>query len=202
MLIVFAPVFGKIFDNYGQRLTVLLGATAYILGLVFLSLSTEYYQIFLSQSILSGIGVCSLFYSGMNAVGTYLRNAELWLLASSPAALLWEVSSSRISTFRSANTHIPHSYRPPQMVHSNAPRIMFNKLVANRLSFGRAIRSLTPVYPKFLLLALAAFFVFWGVFNPLNYIILYDESLGMSASLNAGLRGGGWGGWVGVLFGS
>jgi MFS family permease len=73
MLIVLAPVFGKIFDNYGPRFAVIVGATAHILGLVFLSLSGEYYQIFLSQSILSGIGACSLFYSGMNAVSTYFN---------------------------------------------------------------------------------------------------------------------------------
>ena len=73
MLIVLAPVFGKIFDNYGPRFAVIVGATAHILGLIFLSLSDEYYQIFLSQSILSGIGACSLFYSGMNAVSTYFK---------------------------------------------------------------------------------------------------------------------------------
>lgn len=93
---------------------------------------------------------------------------------------------------------------------------MFNRLIADGLSFGWTIRVLdltflvllvfaclattsnlhhTPtrvsihtfIQPftelKFVLLALAAFFVFWGVFIPINCIIVYAESLGISSDL-------------------
>lgn len=42
-------------------------------------------------------------------------------------------------------------------------------------SFVRPFREV-----KFVLLALAAYFTFWGVFIPINYIVVYAESLGMS----------------------
>ncbi|RDH31467.1 major facilitator superfamily domain-containing protein [Aspergillus welwitschiae] len=187
MLIVLAPVFGKIFDNYGPRYAVILGACAHILGLVFLSLSTEYYQMFLSQSILSGIGACSLFYSGINAVSTYFKRRK---------ALANGIVASGSSL---GGVILP---------------IMFDYLIADGLSFGWTIRAialtflillsfasfvttsnlkhqpkpvslLSFVRPfkelKFVLLALAAFFTFWGVFIPINYIVVYAKSLGMSS---------------------
>ncbi|XRM40815.1 hypothetical protein ABZX51_004123 [Aspergillus tubingensis] len=186
MLIVLAPVFGKIFDNYGPRYAVILGACAHILGLVFLSLSEEYYQMFLSQSILSGIGACSLFYSGMNAVSTYFKRKK---------ALAIGIVASGSSL---GGVILP---------------IMFDYLIADRLSFGWTIRAIALTFlillsfasiattsnlkhqpmpvslrsfvrpfreVKFVLLALAAYFTFWGVFIPINYIVVYAESLGMS----------------------
>ena len=50
------------------------------------------------------------------------------------------------------------------------------------VSFRTFINPFTEL--KFVLLALAAFFVFWGVFIPINYIIVYAESLGMSTNLS------------------
>ena len=43
---------------------------------------------------------------------------------------------------------------------------------------------ITPLRePAFLLTALASYFFFWGVFLPLNFIILEAQHFGMSASL-------------------
>jgi hypothetical protein len=48
----------------------------------------------------------------------------------------------------------------------------------NPLEFVRPLRE-----PRFLLMVLGAFFCFWGIFLPLNYIILYAEYNGMSPRL-------------------
>ena len=37
--------------------------------------------------------------------------------------------------------------------------------------------------PRFLLLAMGSFFFFWGLFTPVNFIVLYGEYYGMFASL-------------------
>ncbi|PYH35080.1 monocarboxylate transporter 4 [Aspergillus neoniger CBS 115656] len=126
MLIVLAPVFGKIFDNYGPRYAVILGACAHILGLVFLSLSTEYYQMFLSQSILSGIGACSLFYSGMNAVSTYFKRRK---------ALAIGIVASGSSL---GGVILP---------------TMFDYLIADGVSFGWTIRAIALTFLILLLFA-------------------------------------------------
>ena len=38
--------------------------------------------------------------------------------------------------------------------------------------------------PKFLFLALGSFFFFWGLFLPINFIVLFAERYGMSESLS------------------
>lgn len=71
MLLAFAPVFGRAFDSYGPRKVIIFGTVTYTLGLLFLSLSEQYYQILLSQSILSGIGACAVCYGSNYAVATF-----------------------------------------------------------------------------------------------------------------------------------
>lgn len=66
-----ALVFGKIFDNYGARFLLLFGTFFHIFGLMMASLGTQYYQLFLAQSICSAIGAAALFYGGVNALSTW-----------------------------------------------------------------------------------------------------------------------------------
>lgn len=80
MVFVGAPICGKIFDSYGARLLLLTGTFFHILGLMMTSLSSEYYQFFLAQAICSGLGACAIFYTSMNAVGTWFsKNRALTL---------------------------------------------------------------------------------------------------------------------------
>lgn len=53
---------GKLSDSYGPRWPLLLGSFMHVFGLMMLSISTEYYQIFLAQCVCSGIGTSFLFY--------------------------------------------------------------------------------------------------------------------------------------------
>ncbi|EOA89984.1 uncharacterized protein SETTUDRAFT_63716, partial [Exserohilum turcica Et28A] len=58
-------VWGRLYDAYGPRWLLVLGTPVYCLGLMMTSLSIEYYQIFLSQSVLSSLGSGALFNAGM-----------------------------------------------------------------------------------------------------------------------------------------
>ena len=71
MIFAGAPVFGKIFDSYGPRYLMLGGTFFHIFGLMMASLSSEYYQLFLAQSICSALGASAIFYAGTNSVGTW-----------------------------------------------------------------------------------------------------------------------------------
>ena len=66
-----APVWGKIFDNYGARFLLIFGTFFHIFGLMMASLGTEYYQLFLAQSLCSGLGASALFYAGLNSLSTW-----------------------------------------------------------------------------------------------------------------------------------
>ena len=66
-----SPFVGHIFDSYGPRYLLLGGTVIHVFGMMMLSLSSSYYQIFLSQSICSSIGASALFYTGNNCVSTW-----------------------------------------------------------------------------------------------------------------------------------
>lgn len=65
------PVVGKIFDSYGPRYLLLVGTFLHTFGLMMTSLSTEYYQIFLSQGVCSALGASAICYATMGSVATW-----------------------------------------------------------------------------------------------------------------------------------
>lgn len=84
-LTVSAPFNGKIFDSYGCRWLILVGTFFHVFGLMMVSISDQYYQIFLAQSICSGLGSAALYHGAINAVSTWFqerRGLALGLVAS------------------------------------------------------------------------------------------------------------------------
>jgi MFS family permease len=82
-MLAMAPVAGKIFDSYGPRVPLLAGSVAHVFGLMMTSLCKEYYQFFLSQSVVSGIGASFIFTPALSAVRP-----------SSPPLLILQISKS------------------------------------------------------------------------------------------------------------
>ncbi len=71
MMFMGAPVFGKIFDNFGTRYLLLFGTFCHVFGLMMASLATQYYQFFLAQAVCSALGASALFYAATNPIGTW-----------------------------------------------------------------------------------------------------------------------------------
>ena len=63
-----SPLSGKLFDRYGPRVPISIGSLLHVFGLMMASLSHEYYQLMLSQSLVSGIGCSLIFTPGLSAV--------------------------------------------------------------------------------------------------------------------------------------
>lgn len=68
-----APIFGKIFDSYGTYALIPIGTFLHVFGIMMISLSKSYYQVFLSQSLCSGLGAAMIFHGATNAVSTWFR---------------------------------------------------------------------------------------------------------------------------------
>lgn len=84
-----APVFGKIFDSYGPRYSMIAGSLLLVLGIMMMSLSKEYYQFMLAQSVCTGLGAAAVFFSSSNTIATWFkkRRALAIGIASSGSAI-------------------------------------------------------------------------------------------------------------------
>ena len=75
-----APVFGKIFDNYGPHWLLAGGTFFHVFGLMMASLSSEYYQLLLSQGLCSALGAGAIFYAANNSGSTWFLRRRAFAL--------------------------------------------------------------------------------------------------------------------------
>ncbi|KAF5000922.1 hypothetical protein FGRMN_1379 [Fusarium graminum] len=188
MMFFWGPVVGKMTDELGPRIPILIGSFLHVFGLMMTSISKEYYQILLSQSFCSAIGCSFLFYAPIAAVGTWFARHR---------AIAFGIVTAGSSL---GGVALP---------------IMVNRLVVS-IGFGWAMRSVAflflgllaianvtiksrlpppkrPFNPRdfvtpfketpFLLLTIAGFVLYLGSFLPFNFIIVQARALGVSPHL-------------------
>ena len=183
------PVFGKVFDNYGPRWLLFGGTIAHVFGLMMTSLSTEYYQFFLAQGVVSAVGACAIFYSAMNCVGTWFfkkRATAFGVMASGSSlggvilpimvtklipqiGFAWAMRSAAFTLLGMliiANLTVKSRLKP-------RPRPLII------MEFIRPFKDIT-----FLLVTLGSWFFFFGMFLPFTYIILQAQADGISPDLS------------------
>ncbi|PLB55088.1 monocarboxylate permease-like protein [Aspergillus steynii IBT 23096] len=179
---------GKLFDNYGPRVPIAMGTLVHTFGLMMASISREYYQFMLSQSVCSGLGCALIFTPAMAAPYTWFRRRKaiasgLTVAGSSIGGVVF-----------------------PLMVQHLIPRVGFGWtmricafLVLAMLIFATwTVSSRMEHRPKpmkivdyvkplaeldFCILCAACFFLYWGMFVPFNYISVVAMRHGMSQSL-------------------
>lgn len=188
MMFLGGPVFGKVFDSYGPRYLLLVGTFFHVFGLMMTSLSTQYYQILLSQGVCSALGASAVFYSAMSSVGTWFfknRAAAFGIMAagSSLGGVIFPIMVTRLI----ASAGFPWTMRACAFLILGM-LIIANLTVKSRLpprprklEIMEFIRPLKE--PAFALLCIASFFFFFGTFLPFNYVILQAEKEGMSENL-------------------
>ncbi|RFU35044.1 hypothetical protein B7463_g1307, partial [Scytalidium lignicola] len=188
MLFFWGPVVGKIYDNYGPTWLIRIGTFLHVFGLMMTSISKKYYQIFLSQSVVSAAGASLIFYPTLSAVGTWFRKRRalafgIMVCGSSLGGVILPIMvdhlvqnlgfgwAMRISAFLilfmllivnlTVKSHIPPQPRPLQIMEFLKP---FTEI-------------------PFLLVAVGSFLLYFGAFLPFNYIIVQGKAAGMSSDL-------------------
>ncbi|KAM0348382.1 hypothetical protein ACHAPU_004352 [Fusarium lateritium] len=180
--------FGRIFDMYGPKYLLWFGTVIYVFGLMMVSLSSEYYQFFLSQSIVAAIASSAVFNACMSSIIT-------WFYKHRAAAFGIMVSGSSLGgvILPIMMDKMIKSVGFPWMMRTVAFMFLFLLGIA-----CFTVKSRLPPRPKpfvlmeylnglrelpMLITVTGFFFFMWGMFLPFNYVLLQAEAAGMSENL-------------------
>lgn len=185
----FLPIFwGFAFDRKGPRLLLCLGSATYVLGVVMVSLSTEYWHFFLAQGLLMPIGGSAVNTAAMSCLVTWFHRRRalvfgIMMSGSSVGGIVLPIMLTRLI----ARVGFPWAIRAAALVFAVLLSVACvtirsrlapaTKPVDMRL-YVRGVRE-----PAMLATVGALFFVFWGIFLPYQFVILQARSQGMSADM-------------------
>ncbi|KAF4629728.1 hypothetical protein G7Y89_g8415 [Cudoniella acicularis] len=176
-MLFMSPLSGRLFDNYGPRLPIAIGTFMHVFGLMMTSLSTEYYQFALSQSVCSGIGASLVFTPAMTASMTYFRKNRalaggLTIAGSSLGGVVFPLMAAHL---------IPKIGFPWTM------RVCAFLILGLLLITNLTISSFLPHAPRpftlsayirplretnFMIMCISSFFLYWGMFVPFDYLVI------------------------------
>ncbi|KAI0475494.1 major facilitator superfamily domain-containing protein [Xylariaceae sp. FL0804] len=176
MLFFFGLVAGKLADDYGPRYPLLFGSVLHVFGLMMLSLSTEYYQIFLSQCVVTVAAVGSWFEKrralayGIMVTGAGVGGVVLPIMVDHLLAGVGFAWALRITALLLLGL-----------------LVFANIAVRSRLPPLRRpflLRGYLAPYAEapFRLLAVGCFFVYVGAFLPFNFIIVQADAAAAGAA--------------------
>ena len=185
-----AIFWGRLYDVYGPRWILYGGSICYIFGLMMTSLSTEYYQIFLAQSIVVSVSSGAVFNMSLACAATWFNKRRA-------AAMGILVSGSSVG-----GVILPILFHKlkPEVGFPWTVRIIAFILLALCCVSCLTVRSRLPPQPRslalndyvrplaepaFLFTVLSGFFFLLGMFVPFNYIVLQAEAAGISPTLAA-----------------
>ncbi|KAH6891039.1 major facilitator superfamily domain-containing protein [Thelonectria olida] len=187
-MIFCGAIFGRIFDSYGPRYLLYGGTLAYVFGLMMVSLSSSYYQFFLSQAIVASVGSSAVFNACMSSLVT-------WFFKRRAAAFGIMVSGSSLGgvILPIMMDKMIKSVGFPWMMRTMAFMFLFLLTIACLTVHSRLPPRPRPfVFMEYVVsledprmsVTIAGFFLFmWGMFLPFNYVILQAEAAGVSQTL-------------------
>ncbi|ODH45626.1 hypothetical protein GX48_08291 [Paracoccidioides brasiliensis] len=185
---LFAPICGKVFDNYGPRHLLLIGTFLHVFGLMMTSISTSYYQILLAQGICSPLGAGTIFYPCINSATTWFSRRRAFALGvvasgSSVGGVIYPILVSKLV---------------PRVGFGWTMRICAFVILALCIVVNLTVKSRIPPHPKpfklkdftspflelpFVLVTAGAWLFFFGMYLPFTFIVSFARYHGMSSHL-------------------
>ncbi|RAK90413.1 MFS general substrate transporter [Aspergillus costaricaensis CBS 115574] len=180
--------FGPLFNQFRPRWIFTASALAYIFSLIIIFLSDKYYQIFLSQGIIAASGVSAVFNCCTASVISWFKCHYTFAFG----IMVSGFSLSGVIISIIINKLIPR-LGFPWTIHIVAFIILSLLAVSASTLVSRVPPRPKPFSiasylggfrePAFALTCVASFLFYWGLFIPLNYIILQAEEAGMHPEL-------------------
>lgn len=187
-MLFMSPWVGLWFDNFGPRTLLMVGTFLHVFGLMMTSLSTEYYQFFLSQSVCSALGASMIFGPSMTCVMTWFwkkRGMAMGLTAagSSLGGVIFPIIVSKMIP----EVGFPWAMRTCAflilglMIFANFTvtcRVPPIKRKFELMAFIRPFKE-----PTYALVVTALWLFYYGMFVPFSFIVADAVSHGMSLHL-------------------
>ncbi|KOC10502.1 monocarboxylate transporter [Aspergillus flavus AF70] len=183
------PIVGKLYDTFGARYLIIGGTFFHVFGLMMASISTQYYQLLLSQGICSAIGAAAIFQPALSAVSAWFNRKRGIAFAtlstgSSVGGVIFPIMVDRLI----AKVGFGWSMR------ISAFMILFLLGIAIVTVKARrpppqgpkpsGVQLLQPFKePVFIVTLLGYMLLTYGVFIPINYVIVQAVASGMNADL-------------------
>ncbi|CAI6090170.1 unnamed protein product [Clonostachys chloroleuca] len=183
------PLIGKLYDRYGPHYLIFGGTLLHVFGLMMASISKEYYQILLSQGVCSAIGASAIFQPAISSVRDWFskKRAAAFGICSTGSSLggvIFPIMLSRlirqvgygwtmrISAFLILGLLVIANLTVRQRVkHRPAP-------VGHKANYTAPFKELPMLF-----LMIGFFLITFGVFVPIDYIVVEANAFGMGTNI-------------------
>ncbi|KUJ11200.1 MFS monocarboxylate transporter-like protein [Mollisia scopiformis] len=180
LLILLGVVSGPLYDLGYYHVLLYAGSFLTVFGMMMLSISTEYYQVFLSQGVCVGVGCGLLYVPTMSMIGGAFKNKRaiaMGLVTSGTAlgGIIYTIIFSELIS----RVGFPWTVRTIAFVSLATFAIALPAILGPRVKVSGPARSLIDptVFTDlpFLTFAAAQFFIFLGYLVPLFYIPIFAQ---------------------------
>ncbi|KAK7418941.1 hypothetical protein QQX98_003644 [Neonectria punicea] len=185
---VMGPVVGRLYGIYGPRRLILGGTLLHVFGLMMASISTKYYQILLSQGICSAIGASAIFQPAISTVPEWFnkRRGAAFGICSTGSSIGGVI-------FPIMLTHLIKKVGFPWTMRISALIILFLLVIANltvrqrvetKHHASKKVDHLRPFRELKSFFLMAGFFLItFGIFVPIDYVVVEARASGMRAGI-------------------
>ncbi|KAL2072059.1 hypothetical protein VTL71DRAFT_11402 [Oculimacula yallundae] len=191
-------IVGYLNDKYGPRIILMAGSTAIVFALFMTSICKQYYQFFLAQGLVLGIGMAFVVLPSMAVVPRYFtkhRGLAMGIVVSgsSIGGVIWPIALQHF--FESVGFAWGVRICAFMMIPLLTSCILFIRVpptsAKDNPTTEREHESKTKIKPDLsilkspilLLLAAGLFLVYLGLFSPLFYITSWTIGLGLDADM-------------------
>ncbi|TVY94412.1 Aspyridones efflux protein [Lachnellula willkommii] len=189
LLVVFSFVAGPIFDQGYFRTLIITGTILVVFGMMMTSLATQYWQLFLAQGVVTGLGAGCLFLPSIAIVATYFTTKRA--LATGITAAGGSIGSVVYPVvFHKLQPQIGFAWATRIIAFIALATLLVSILImktrlpppetSRRMIDPAALRSL-----PYMVFNIGLFFAFAGLYIPFFYAITYAElHLGIKEDLS------------------
>ncbi|RPA81746.1 MFS transporter [Ascobolus immersus RN42] len=167
---------GVAVDMWGPKMVLIPSSIVAVTGLILLSFAKTYWQVFLAQGVVFGIGVAGIFMPGLVVTGQFFarrRGMAMGIVAagSSVGGVVFPIFLHNMLEPHGFSNTLRYTAAMMAGLMAIACACISSPFPPKGWVARRGVVSLESFKKKeYLLFCIGAFFVFWGLFGPFDYL--------------------------------